>query len=72
MGAVTQARDASLLVIAQDTPLEPIDAANATDNFLAGELIGPWAAALLGDAAGDTRIAMLVKLCARSVVKMMC
>ncbi|MBQ1202350.1 MAG: substrate-binding domain-containing protein, partial [Loktanella sp.] len=62
VGAVAQARDAGLLVIALDTPLEPIDAANATfatDNFLAGELIGQWAAATLGDAAADARIAML-------------
>ncbi len=60
--AVTQARDAGLLVIALDTPLEPIDSADATfatDNFLAGELIGQWAAASLGDAAADARIAML-------------
>lgn len=60
--AVTQARDAGLLVIALDTPLEPIDSADmtfATDNFLAGELIGKWAAASLGDAAADAKIAML-------------
>jgi len=61
-GPVQQARDAGLLVIALDTPLEPIDAADATfatDNFLAGELIGRWAAAKLGDGAADARIAML-------------
>ena len=49
--SVQQARDAGLLVIALDTPLEPIDAANATfatDNFLAGELIGQYAAAKMG------------------------
>jgi fructose transport system substrate-binding protein len=60
--AVTQARDAGMLVIALDTPLEPIDAADATfatDNFLAGELIGKWAAASLGDKAKDAKIAML-------------
>lgn len=60
--AVTQARDAGLLVIALDTPLEPIDSADmtfATDNFLAGELIGQWAAAALGDAAADAKIGML-------------
>ncbi|QJF50722.1 sugar ABC transporter substrate-binding protein [Roseobacter ponti] len=60
--AVQQARDAGLLVIALDTPLEPIDSADmtfATDNFLAGELIGKWAAASLGDAAADARIGML-------------
>nr|WP_235913232.1 sugar ABC transporter substrate-binding protein [Oceanomicrobium pacificus] len=57
-----QARDAGLLVIALDTPLEPIDAADATfatDNFEAGRLIGAWAAATLGDAAADAKIAML-------------
>ncbi|MFK7763162.1 MAG: sugar ABC transporter substrate-binding protein [Roseobacter sp.] len=60
--AVQQARDAGLLVIALDTPLEPIDSADmtfATDNFLAGELIGKWAAAALGDAAADAKIATL-------------
>ncbi|MGD1886922.1 MAG: sugar ABC transporter substrate-binding protein [Cohaesibacteraceae bacterium] len=60
--AVQQARDAGILVIALDTPLEPIDAADmtfATDNFLAGELIGQWAAAALGDDAANARIAML-------------
>ena len=60
--SVQQARDAGLVVIALDTPLEPIDAADATfatDNFLAGELIGQWAAASLGDAAADAKIGML-------------
>lgn len=60
--SVQQARDAGLLVIALDTPLEPIDAANATfatDNFLAGELIGAYAAAKMGAAAADAKIAML-------------
>lgn len=60
--SVKQARDAGLLVIALDTPLDPIDAADATfatDNFLAGELIGSWAAAQLGDAAADAKIGML-------------
>ena len=60
--AVQQAREAGLVVIALDTPLNPIDAADATfatDNFLAGELIGKWAAAQLGDAAADAKIAML-------------
>lgn len=62
VGAVAQARDAGLLVIALDTPLDPTDAADATfatDNFLAGELIGQWAAAQLGDDAADAKIAML-------------
>ncbi|MBO4169914.1 sugar ABC transporter substrate-binding protein [Cereibacter azotoformans] len=59
---VQKARDAGILVIALDTPLDPIDAADgtfATDNFLAGELIGQWAQAKMGDAAADARIAML-------------
>ena len=45
---IKKARDAGLLVIALDTPLDPIDAADATfatDNFKAGELIGEWAKA---------------------------
>lgn len=59
---VKKARDAGLLVIALDTPLEPIDAADATfatDNFKAGELIGQWAAAKLDDKAADAKIALL-------------
>ncbi|KGJ03823.1 mannose-binding protein /fructose-binding protein /ribose-binding protein [Paracoccus halophilus] len=60
--SVAAARDAGLLVIALDTPLDPIDAADATfatDNFRAGELIGQWARATLGDEAENARIAML-------------
>ncbi len=59
---VETARENGILVIALDTPLEPIDAADATfatDNFKAGELIGQWAAAQLGDDAANARIAML-------------
>ena len=62
VSSVEQARQAGLLVIALDTPLTPADAADATfatDNFLAGELIGQWAAGRLGDAAADAKIAML-------------
>ena len=62
VSAVTQARDAGLVVIALDTPLDPIDAADmtfATDNFVAGELIGAWAAGSLGDDAANARIGML-------------
>lgn len=62
VGAVTQAREAGLLVIALDTPLDPIDGADATfatDNFLAGELIGQWAAATLGEDAANAKIALL-------------
>ncbi|MDH4992811.1 sugar ABC transporter substrate-binding protein [Aquamicrobium lusatiense] len=60
--SVKQARDAGILVIALDTPLEPADAADATfatDNLLAGELVGKWAAATLGDKAKDAKIAFL-------------
>ena len=60
--SVKAARDAGLLVIALDTPLDPIDAADATfatDNFAAGLLIGQWAKATMGDAAKDAKIAML-------------
>lgn len=60
--SVQQARDAGLLVIALDTPLTPIDAADATfatDNFLAGELIGKWAAGKMGADAANAKIALL-------------
>lgn len=62
VSSVKQARDAGLLVIALDTPLDPADAADATfatDNLLAGELIGKWAAGTLGDKAKDAKIAFL-------------
>lgn len=61
-GAVKQARDAGLLVIALDTPLDPADTADATfatDNYLAGQLIGKWAKGQLGDAAADAKIGLL-------------
>jgi len=60
--SIQQARDAGLVVIALDTPLDPIDAADmtfATDNFKAGELIGQWARAKMGDAAADAKIGLL-------------
>ncbi len=59
--SVQKARDAGILVIALDTPLEPIDAADATfatDNFEAGRLIGAWAAATMDDPE-NAKIAML-------------
>jgi fructose transport system substrate-binding protein len=62
VSSVKQARDAGVLVIALDTPLDPADAADATfatDNLLAGELIGKWAAGTLGDKAKDAKIAFL-------------
>jgi len=60
--SILRAREAGLLVIALDTPLDPIDAADATfatDNFEAGRLIGAWAAATLGDKAANAKIALL-------------
>ena len=60
--AVKAARDAGILVIALDTPLDPIDAADATfatDNFRAGLLIGQWALASMGDDAANAKIALL-------------
>ena len=60
--SVKAARDAGLLVIALDTPLDPIDAADATfatDNFQAGLLIGQWAKATMGDKAAEAKIALL-------------
>jgi len=59
---IQKAREAGILVIALDTPLDPIDAADATfatDNFKAGELIGEWAAKTLGEKAKTAKIAFL-------------
>lgn len=59
---IEKARKAGILVIALDTPLDPPTAADvtfATDNFKAGELIGQWAKATLGDKAKDAKIALL-------------
>lgn len=49
--ALDKARAAGLYVIALDTPPDPADTVDitfATDNFLAGQLIGEWTAAQLG------------------------
>ena len=59
---VQKARDAGILVIALDTPLDPITAADATfatDNFKAGELIGQWAKGKLGAEAANAKIGLL-------------
>ena len=59
---VKKARDAGVLVITLDTPLDPITAADAnfaTDNFKAGQLIGQWAKGTLGDKASSAKIATL-------------
>jgi fructose transport system substrate-binding protein len=68
---VRTARDSGILVIALDTPLDPIDAADATfatDNFKAGELVGAWARARLGAAAATAKIAYLNLLPSRPTV----
>jgi fructose transport system substrate-binding protein len=57
---VQKAREAGMLIIALDTPLDPADATDAlfaTDNTQAGRLIGQYAKAALGDA--PAKIAML-------------
>ncbi|KEC72388.1 fructose ABC transporter substrate-binding protein [Rhizobium leguminosarum bv. phaseoli CCGM1] len=62
VSSVKKARDAGVLVIALDTPLEPADAADATfatDNLLAGKLIGQWAKETLGDKAKDAKVGFL-------------
>ncbi len=49
--ALEAAREAGLLTIALDTPPNPasaVDITFATDNFVAGQLIGQWAAGALG------------------------
>jgi fructose transport system substrate-binding protein len=60
---VQEAIENGLLVIALDTQLDPPDAAQATfatDNRLAGELIGKWAAGHLGaDAVANAKIAAI-------------
>jgi fructose transport system substrate-binding protein len=62
LDAITKARDAGLYVIALDTPPDPADAVDitfATDNRLAGQLIGEWTAAQLG---GDKATIALLDL----------
>jgi fructose transport system substrate-binding protein len=59
---IKKARDAGLMVIVLDTPLDPMDAADATfatDNRKAGDLIGAWAKGTLGDKAKDASIVFL-------------
>ena len=59
--AISRAREAGLYVIALDTPTDPpdvVDITFATDNCLAGEAIGQWAAGALN--GEDAVIAELV------------
>ncbi|MDE0415936.1 MAG: substrate-binding domain-containing protein [bacterium] len=60
--AVAMARKAGAMTIALDTPFDPtatVDATFATDNFRAGELIGMWAMARLGNESKRVRIGTL-------------
>ena len=71
---VEKARHAGILVIALDTPLDPITAADATfatDNFRAGVLIGKWAAGTLGAKVKDAHVAFVDALQFQPTVDLM-
>ncbi|WP_324651123.1 substrate-binding domain-containing protein [Georgenia sp. H159] len=60
--AIEEARDAGVLVIALDTPVDPpeaVDAFFATDNEAAGRSIGEYAAAKAEDLGLEPQVAML-------------
>ncbi|MDT7580425.1 MAG: fructose transport system substrate-binding protein [Pseudonocardiales bacterium] len=60
--SLDKAKQAGMLVIALDTPVDPPDAADATfatDNFQAGTLIGQWAKAKFEKDGKQAKIAML-------------
>src|SRR5215212_8296439 len=60
--AIQKARDAGVIVIALDTPTEPmeaVDALFATDNFKAGVLIGQYAKAVMGDTKPGVSVSVL-------------
>jgi fructose transport system substrate-binding protein len=60
--SLDKARQAGLLVIALDTPIEPADAADATfatDNYAAGLAIGKWAKGTFDKDGKQAKIAML-------------
>ena len=60
--AIQEARDAGVLVIALDTPVDPpetVDAFFATDNEAAGRSIGEYAAAKVEDLGLDPQVALL-------------
>ncbi|MGC5224942.1 substrate-binding domain-containing protein, partial [Micromonospora sp. DT81.3] len=62
LDAIEKARDAGLFVIALDTVPDPADAVDitfATDNYLAGQLVGQWTA---GTLAGDDAVIGLIDL----------
>ena len=60
--SLDKAKQAGMLVIALDTPVDPPDAADATfatDNFQAGNLIGQWSKAKFEAEGKQAQIAML-------------
>jgi fructose transport system substrate-binding protein len=60
--SLDKAKQAGMLVIALDTPVDPPDAADATfatDNFQAGTLIGQWAKAKFTAEGKQAKIALL-------------
>jgi len=60
--SLDKAKQAGMLVIALDTPVDPPDAADATfatDNFQAGTLVGQWAKAKFDAESKQAKIAML-------------
>jgi fructose transport system substrate-binding protein len=60
--SIDKARQAGMLVIALDTPTDPVsavDATFATDNYQAGLLIGQWAKAKFAKDGKTAKIAML-------------
>ena len=66
--AIEAAREAGLYVIALDTPPNPADSVDitfATDNYLAGQLIGQWTAAQLD---GESAVIAMLDLFDDSVV----
>ncbi|MEM1129908.1 MAG: substrate-binding domain-containing protein [Pseudomonadota bacterium] len=59
---VRKARAAGIMIVALDTEFEPVDTADATyatDNYLAGVLVGEWARGRLGAEAAEAKIALL-------------
>src|SRR3569623_3562826 len=60
---IQKAKDAGLMVLVLDTPLDPMAAATAafaTDNRKAGMLIGQWAAKSMSDKAKDASFVLFV------------
>lgn len=60
--AIESAREQGVLVIAVDTPVDPVDAVDAyfaTDNETAGRLVGEYAAVKVAQRGMDPKIAML-------------